>query len=196
MTKRTRNTPADKAASRAPRRDSVTDDLGDPGANIAGLGSPPANIDRSHRPDLFDLAESRITPLDFGGADPGSAGGLGSGLGDTRGGAGSLRVGGAGIGGAFSPGSNVDQSGIATPDAELADETDLEMPAGGTPRPWDAGDRAITSTGSTDLEDEEADVASVQQSDIGSVRIADQTGPGAGLGGARGSHPGPISGNG
>ena len=41
----------------------VTDDgvdVDEIGVNRAGLGSPPANVDDSHRPDLFDI---EIVPL-------------------------------------------------------------------------------------------------------------------------------------
>jgi hypothetical protein len=55
-----------------------------------------------------------------------------------------------------------------------------------------AGDLAVTGAGSTDPEAENPEVASIEQSDLGGVRLGDGKGPGAGLGGTRGGGPGPI----
>ena len=79
----------------------VTDDgvdVDEIGVNRAGLGSPPANVDDSHRPDLFDIAATPLRPVGSD-EDPGSAGGLGTGVGDTREAPFASRpVGGAGVG--------------------------------------------------------------------------------------------------
>src|SRR5688572_20078876 len=107
MTDRNRRPPSTERDRPIPDDGADMDEIG---MNRAGLGSPPANIDDSHRPDLFDIAAagSRSTGST---ADPGSAGGLGSGLGDSREAPFASRlVGGAGVG-AVSDGADRKESG-------------------------------------------------------------------------------------
>jgi len=52
-------------------------------AGLAGLGTPPANS-RSRDQGDFETRTASIRQPDPGGADDGSAGGMGSGLGATR----------------------------------------------------------------------------------------------------------------
>jgi hypothetical protein len=157
----------------AERDRAVTDagvDVDEIGVNRAGLGSPPANIDDSHRPDLFDIAATPLRPAGPD-EDPGSAGGLGSGLGDTREAPFASRpVGGAGVGAV----SAVAAEEFATESAET----------GAT--------RAVGSVGSTDPQEPDAELDGVAESDMGAVSMSGAERPGAGLGETRGGHPGPL----
>jgi hypothetical protein len=162
MTDRNRRPPSTERYRPIPDDGAEMDEIG---VNRAGLGSPPANIDDSHRPDLFDIAATRPRPAGPT-ADPGSAGGLGSGLGDTREAPFASRpVGGAGVGW-VSDGADREESGTGT--------------------------RAVGSVGSVDPQDPDAEAGGVAESDMGAVEISGAERPGAGLGETRGGHPGPL----
>jgi hypothetical protein len=142
MTDRNRRPPSTERDRPIPDDGADMDEIG---MNRAGLGSPPANIDDSHRPDLFDIAAAGSRPTGST-ADPGSAGGLGSGLGDTREAPFASRpVGGAGVGadreelgtGTHAVGS-VGSIDPQDPDAELDGVAESDMGAvdiSGTERP-------------------------------------------------------------
>jgi hypothetical protein len=141
------------------------------GLNRAGLGSPPANIDVSHRPDLFDINTAGLGTAGFG-DDPGAAGGLGSGLGDTREAPFAFYpVGGAGVGA-------VSAEAVAEESAAEAEEPHT-------------GTRAVGSVGSVSPQDTDDDVGGLAESDMGAISMDVSEHPGARLGETRGGHPGP-----
>jgi hypothetical protein len=153
--------------------------------NRAGLGSPPANIDRSHRPDLFDIGATKPPLPDLLDADRGSAGGLGEGLGGSRGGFSSIPVGGAGVGPEDGAAIGAVPGTAVEPNISLGGGTDTGVDnRSGYDVATDAeeDERAIGFTGSTDPQDVEDESASVAQSDLGGVALGDARGPGAGLG--------------
>jgi hypothetical protein len=163
--------------NRRPRgeRDHLTNDEGhagtdEIGVNRAGLGSPPASIDESHRPDLFDIDATPLRPAGPA-EDPGTAGGLGSGLGDTREAPFASRpVGGAGVGAVS---------------AVAAEEFETQSAETGATR-------AVGSVGSTDPQEPDTELDGVAESDLGAVDISGAERPGAGLGETRGGHAGPL----
>jgi hypothetical protein len=152
-------------------------------AGLAGLGTPPANIDSSGVPPIdIGVGAGSFDPE----LDDGSAGGLGTGLGDTRsGGAGGAAGVGSGASAKFATLPGVG-AGLGSMAHASGDEIDGNAGAGVATDEVKAGDLATTSMGSDDPQDVDSDVASVRQSDLGSVGMGDGKGPGAGIGGSRG----------